>query len=105
MKRKYPELENFWLPETSIRAAALYMTQMNNFWSSPRSDMDRYMLALASYNAGAGHLVKAQKLCNMGVRYTEIIECLPSVTGYHSEETIGYVQNIIGKWYVHLLFN
>jgi membrane-bound lytic murein transglycosylase MltF len=105
MKARHPGLNNFWLPETSIRASALYMNQMNKFWSSPRSDTDRYMLALASYNAGAGHLVKAQKLCGMGVKYSEIINCLPSVTGRHSEETIGYVKNIIGKWYVYLLFN
>ena len=105
MQKRHPELHNFWLPETSIIAAARYMNQMNKFWSSPRTDTDRYMLALASYNAGAGHLVKAQRLCGMPTPYKSIIKCLPAVTGHHSKETIGYVRNIIGKWYVTLLFD
>lgn len=105
MKKRHPELGDFWLAETSILAAAKYMNQMNNFWTSPRSRMDRYMLALASYNAGAGHLVKAQKLCGMPAKYTYIIKCLPQVTGRHSKETIGYVRRIIGEWYVGFLFD
>lgn len=105
MKRRHPELENFWLPETSILAAALYMNQLNKFWSSPRSQMDRYMLDLASYNAGAGNIHKSQKQCNMPTSYKAIIACLPAVTGHHSKETIGYVKNIVGKWYIALLFD
>lgn len=105
MKKKYPELKDFWIPETSILAAALYMNQMNDFWHSPRPKMDRYLLALASYNAGAGHLAEAQKLCSMKVLYAEIIKCLPYVTGRHSSETKIYVRNIMEKWYVALLLN
>lgn len=104
MKKKFPNLDNFWLPETSIVAAALYMKQLNNYWVSKRPQADRYMLALASYNAGAGHLTEAQKLCNMPVLYAPIVKCLPDVTGRHSKETIGYVKNIVSKWYVLLLF-
>lgn len=103
MERRYPELSNFWLPETSIIGAARYMSQMARFWSSPRSQMDRYLLALASYNAGAGHLHKAQKVCGMPTPYAAIIRCLPKVTGHHSKETIGYVKNILGKWYPLIL--
>tara|TARA_R110000744_G_scaffold147612_7_gene260593 strand:+ start:5866 stop:6384 length:519 start_codon:yes stop_codon:yes gene_type:complete len=105
MKRKYPKLVNFWLPETSINAAARYMWQMNNFWSSPRPTVDRYMLAMASYNAGAGNIHSAQKACEMKSSYSDIIECLPVITGRHSVETITYVKNIYGKWYVYLLFD
>lgn len=104
MKKRHPELTNFWLPEISIIAAARYMKQLNNYWSSERSQVDRYMLSLASYNAGAGHLTKAQKLCGMPVEYPRIVECLPEVTGHHSKETINYVENIYGKWYMLLLF-
>lgn len=105
MKRKHPELSNFWLPETSVIAAARYMNQMNKFWSSPRSKVDRYMLALASYNAGAGNIHKAQKKCGMPTPYAPVIKCLPDVTGKHSKETITYVKKILGKWYVYLLFD
>lgn len=98
------DLGDFWLPEVSIRAANIYMNQQLNFWSSPRSDMDRYMLALASYNAGAGNIYKAQKHCNMPTPYKPIIACLPDITGHHSAETIEYVEKIMGEWYVAILF-
>jgi len=105
MKKRYGSLSNFWLPETSIRASALYMNQLNKYWSSDRPIMDRYMLALASYNAGAGNVSKAQKKCSNNILYAEIIKCLPQVTGRYSKETIQYVQLIIRKHYVALLFN
>ena len=92
-----------WNPKQSIRAAAWYMNRLNNSWSSPRPQMDRWMLALASYNAGMGNLIKAQKQCGNKNLYAEIIECLPQVTGRHSKETIGYVQNIVSVWWPRML--
>lgn len=97
------ELNNPWRPDQSIRAAAIYMTQMHSGWSSPRPPQDRYLLALASYNAGFGNLLAAQRKCDMAVLYSEIIPCLEAVTGYHSAETRGYVSQIIGRWYPMLL--
>ena len=105
LKRNHPDLVDFWLPETSITAAAIYMNQQLRFWSSPRSENDRYKLALASYNAGAGNIHKAQKRCHMPTPYKSIIACLPLVTGDHSKETIDYVQKITEKWYVIILYN
>ena len=105
MKRKHPELENFWLPEISIYAAARYMNQMNKFWSSPRPFDERYKLALASYNAGAGNIHKAQKRCGMPTPYKPIIKCLSLVTGHHSKETIDYVRLITERWYVAILLD
>jgi len=104
LKNKYPELQDFYLPETSIIAAAIYMNQQLKFWSAPRSDIDRYMLALASYNAGAGNVYKAQKLAGKVNAYLPIINKLPKVTGKNSNETIKYVKYIVGKWYVLFLF-
>jgi soluble lytic murein transglycosylase-like protein len=105
MQRNHPELTSAWIPEQSIRAAAYYMGQLNRFWSAPRPAMDRYMLALASYNAGAGHLVKAQRLAGGVNYYAPIVEELPRVTGRHSEETINYVENIVGRWWPAMLFD
>ena len=99
------DVNNAWNPEQSILAAAWYMGKMNKFWSAPRSQMDRWMLAMASYNAGAGHLAKAQRLCGGPNAYGDIIECLPDVTGHHSVETIGYVKNIIGRWWPQMLLD
>lgn len=97
-------VDDFWKPSVSIRAAGFYMGRLHRTWSAPRPVMDRHMLAMASYNAGAGHLIKAQRLCDNHNLYREIIPCLPQVTGRHSAETIDYVQKIIGQWWPRMLF-
>jgi len=94
-----------WLPEASIRAQAWYMGRLYRTWSAPRPNMDRYMLSAASYNAGAGNLIKAQRLCDGPTRYRRIIQCLPEVTGNNAHETIGYVHSIVTRWYPALLFD
>lgn len=82
----------------SINAGARVMCNMIGQWSRPRPEIDRICLALASYNAGLGHILKAQKLSGDKALYGEIIEHLPSVTGDHSKETIQYVEKILGYW-------
>lgn len=94
MTAKYQGLSNPWLATHSIRAAALYMNQLNEGWISPRPRGERYKLALASYNAGFGNILKAQARCGGAINYQPIIDCLPQVTGRHSKETIDYVQHI-----------
>jgi hypothetical protein len=103
MEQKHKELNDFWLPEVSIRAAGLYMGKLNRFWSAPRPVMDRYKLALASYNAGQGNVLKAQVLSGGANDYITVISALPEVTGHHSKETIDYVQQITEVWYVQLI--
>lgn len=95
--------EQFWIPEVSIMAAGYYMGRLHRTWKAPRPSMDRYMLAAASYNAGAGHLIRAQSLCDGQNLYRQIIPCLPQVTGRHSTETIDYVEKIIGRWWPRML--
>lgn len=84
--------------EIAIEAGAYYMARLRRQWSSPRPQADRHKLAQASYNAGLGHLLTAQKRCAMAVLYDAIIRCLPGVTGRHSEETITYVTRIWRWW-------
>lgn len=84
--------------ETAIEAGAYYMAKLRRQWSAPRPQTDRHKLAAASYNAGLGHLLSAQKACGGPNLYNDIIRCLPRVTGRHSEETITYVQRI-WKWW------
>lgn len=78
----------------AIDAGAYYMAKLQRTWKAPRPHMDRHRLAQASYNAGAGHIIKAQAVCGGPALYAEIIECLPLVTGRHSWETITYVDKI-----------
>jgi len=85
---------NVYSPKWSIEAAAYYDHKLYHFWYSERPTKDRLFLMLASYNAGAGNILKAQKRCGDAVLYQQIIACLPDITGHHSAETIGYVDAI-----------
>lgn len=104
-----PEVEwgAVFVPEASIIAAAYYMRRMRNFWTAPRPEADRHLLAMASYNAGAGNILRAQRACTVeGMApslYKDIIMCLPLVTGEHSKETTTYVRRIITNWYPPML--
>lgn len=82
----------------AIEAGAFYMARLRRGWSSPRPQPDRHWLAAASYNAGFGNILQAQKRCGGPALYHEIMVCLPQVTGRHSEETITYVQRIKRWW-------
>lgn len=75
----------------SIEAGAFYLGRLRSNWHSPRPEEDRLKLALASYNAGLGNLLAAQRACDMPVLYPEIAACLPHITGHHSAETLHYV--------------
>jgi membrane-bound lytic murein transglycosylase F len=91
-------------PDLSITAAAWYMSKLRGTWKARRPDVDRHKLALACYNAGCGHILKAQKRCNNARLYDDIVPpCLPSVTGKHSKETITYVDRIMNRWYPHMV--
>ena len=91
------------LTEPSIQAGAYYMQKMRLVWTSKRPDADRHSLALASYNAGAGNIIKAQKFCKNALLYAEIISCLQVVTGHHSNETKTYVRRIWEYWHQMIL--
>lgn len=78
----------------AIDAGAYYMATLRLKWSSPRPEVDRHNLALASYNAGFGNILAAQRLCAGALLYPDIIICLPQVTGRHAKETTNYVPAI-----------
>jgi len=81
-------------PRLNIQFAGYYMMNMQKFWNSNRPDVDRKNLAMASYNAGAGNLHKAQKKCVGSILFSEIMQCLPCITGHHHIETKNYVKRI-----------
>ncbi len=83
--------------DMAIEAGAYYMAKLRRAWSSPRPAEDRHQLAQASYNAGLGNLLAAQRACRGAVLYDAIIACLPAITGRYSEETITYVDRI-ARW-------
>jgi len=87
----------------AIPAAAYYMRKLMQSWSAPRPEADRYCLALASYNAGFGNLLKAQKYASNANDYHKIIKHLHQATGKHSKETITYVDRIFKTFSEYLL--
>ncbi len=82
----------------NIFGGSWYQARMARIWSGRnRPLMEAWSLGLASYNAGAGTILKAQGLCGDALLWSEISPCLFQVSGKHSKETIGYVRNI-ARW-------
>lgn len=82
-------------PIQSIWAQVYYMNKLFKTWDLGREDIERLKLALASYNAGTGNILKAQKASGNKKFWEEIKLSLSSITGKNSKETIGYVDNIM----------
>lgn len=80
--------------DLNIQMAAQYMSRLIRGWSSPRPRNDQFSLALASYNAGFGNILNAQRRCDGEALYDDIMICLPCITGHHSIETNQYVYRI-----------
>lgn len=81
-------------PVANLNAGARYMTWLLGQWKAPRPQQDRENLALASYNAGLGNILEAQKLANNAWAYDTIMRELHRVTGHKSAEPINYVYRI-----------
>lgn len=81
-------------PEVNINAGAWYMAKQRAIFKAPRPEADKHNLACASYNAGAGNIIKAQRLAGNPEGWEPVAETLPKVTGHHSTETINYVKRI-----------
>ncbi len=79
----------------AIQAAAFYDAQLRSKWKAEREEIDRIRLTMASYNAGIGNILKAQRKCLGGNKWREIAPCLVQVTGKkNSKETLDYVRLI-----------
>jgi len=89
-------------PQVSIHCNAWYMRRQVNIWTTKREPLEKLNLGLASYNAGAGNILKAQKKCQGVLLWSEIQNCLPLVTGNFAKETITYVKRI-HRWYGELV--
>lgn len=88
-----------YMPEFAIPASAYYMRKLWDAWTAERLPADRYCLALASYNAGMGNILKAQKKAGMVTDYKTIIRYLEQITGQvNSIETRNYVHHIFGLY-------
>ncbi|MDN5938126.1 MAG: transglycosylase SLT domain-containing protein [Salinisphaera sp.] len=93
-----PRHATAFMPRYAIPAAASYMHRLRAGWSSPRPEWDRHTLALASYNAGFGSLLAAQRASGGAVMACPILSALPQITGQHARETRTYVRRVWRWW-------
>jgi len=83
---------------TSIQLGTLHLSRQVRFWAAPRSHECRLELAQASYNAGVGNIVAAQRESGGRRCWADIAPHLHKVTGRHSHETLAYVSRIWTAW-------
>ena len=85
--------------KSNIRVAAAYMEFLQDRWIWNRTGSCRIELAAASYNAGFGSILTAQRLSGMQkCWYLGINSSLIQVTGSHAKETKDYVNRIISRY-------
>lgn len=94
-------INNPYDPQTNLMAGAYYMAKMRRIFRSPRPDIERHKLAVASYNAGAGHIIKAQALVGNPPEWKPVADVLPKITGKHAKETQNYVERIYRTYQVY----
>ena len=99
LKKQYRQDGNIFEAKANIMYSAAYMRQMLDFWIFDRSKLCRLELAQASYNAGAGNILKAQGLAQGARCWGRISQQLVNVTGNNAIETIGYVDRIASLRY------
>jgi membrane-bound lytic murein transglycosylase MltF len=90
-------LTNPWEVRQSIQAGIYYDARMWGIWKAPMPLEERIVFTLASYNAGAGNIIKAQHLVAASTNTNEwnpVAARLHLVTGRNAEETRGYVTRI-----------
>ena len=81
-------------PRRNILFGIHYMHEMWMIWKKEKG-IERLRFALASYNAGAGNIVKAQRLALQKDKWHSLALVLPQVTGTkYASQTIKYVQEI-----------
>ena len=85
-----------WLVKDNIQAGIYYDARMWAIWKAPRPLEERIAFTLASYNAGPGHIIKAQRLVDRerSNDWAPVAAQLYLVTGRHAEETRNYVTRI-----------
>jgi len=80
-------------PAINITAGIYYDRRIYDIWKAEKG-LERIRYMFASYNAGLGNILKAQKLANIPDKWESLAEVLPKVTGRHAEETINYIKRI-----------
>jgi len=70
-----------------------YMYKMWSIWKQ-EDGLERLRFALASYNAGPGSILRAQRMAIRKDSWASLAIVLPQVTGRRATETIEYVERV-----------
>lgn len=89
-------------PERNIQVGGFILRRNIRTWFPRPTRFARLQLGWAGYNAGVGHILRAQALCEGASEWESISPCLHLVTGYHAGETIHYVR-VIPAWYGRMI--
>lgn len=87
--------------EVAVEGGTFYMARLTMGWQpGGRTPLQRHELALASYNAGMGSILGAQRRCSGARQWRDIQVCLPDQTGERSaHETQTYVAFVVDGWW------
>lgn len=80
-------------PESAIQGGVKYDRSLWDLWKTLASSDERRRFMFASYNAGPGNIQRAARRTR-DPTWACATKALPSVTGAHATETIGYVARI-----------
>lgn len=98
IQSKNPEIVAIDKPEWNIAAGIYYDRQLWRQWEAGSGDRDRKHFMFASYNAGRGTLLRAQKAARTSMLdpsvWPSIRSVAPKVPKWRHEETLGYVEKI-----------
>jgi hypothetical protein len=89
--------DSVWDPKSNLDASANYLERLQKLYRSKGVDSDEvWKLSAGAYNAGMGNIQKAIDKMPEGspLKWNNIAEVLPEVTGRSSQETINYIGKI-----------
>ena len=81
-------------PLIGIKMGVFYDRRMWRIWRA-EVGLERVRFMFAAYNAGAGHIIKAQRLASPTYQWWAVAKELPRITGIrNARETTSYVKRI-----------
>ena len=81
------------IPHLNIKAGIYYNKRLYRVWKA-ETGIERLRFTFASYNAGLGNIIKAQRLADQSDIWASLALVLPRVTGRHAVETVNYIKRI-----------
>ncbi|MFC1729029.1 transglycosylase SLT domain-containing protein [candidate division KSB1 bacterium] len=98
IQEKNPTFTNIGEPRWNIAAGIYYNRQQYRRWSDISAVDERRKFMFASYNAGRGTILNAQRVSMQegfqGVSWREIETIAPKVPRWRHEETLNYIRRI-----------